>query len=71
MKIRREKGSPRYIISKLLLNSSYGRFALDPNLYKHKLITEDQLDEYANLYRIEDVDSLGNGKLLIRFFMIK
>lgn len=68
MKLKSEKGSPQYVIAKLLLNSLYGRFAIDPNLYKHKLITEDQLDKYALEYRIEDVDSLGNGKLLIRYY---
>nr|YP_009493135.1 DNA-directed DNA polymerase [Ganoderma leucocontextum]AWJ63930.1 DNA-directed DNA polymerase [Ganoderma leucocontextum] len=68
IKLNSEKGSPRYIIAKLLLNSLYGRFAIDPYLYKHKLISEDQLDEYALNYKIEDIDSLGNGKLLIRYF---
>nr|YP_009493062.1 DNA-directed RNA polymerase [Ganoderma tsugae]AWJ63857.1 DNA-directed RNA polymerase [Ganoderma tsugae] len=68
IKLNSEKGSPRYIIAKLLLNSLYGRFAIDPNLYKHNLISEAQLDEYALNYKIEDIDSLGNGKLLIRYF---
>ena len=43
IKVSSEKGSPWYIISKLLLNSLYGRFGMSPFLEEHKILTDNEV----------------------------
>ena len=56
-----------YLISKLLLNSLYGRFGLSPDLPEHRILSNKQLNELLirNDYIITDVIDLSNGKSLI------
>ena len=69
MKENSQKGTPNYAISKLLLNSLYGKFGMSPYLPTHKIIDNNEVDKYANQYRIESRKELFNNKELISFFL--
>ena len=53
-----------YLISKLLMNSLYGRWGMDYEQYKH-FITED-LDPYLEKFNILEEIDFNNGKKLIK-----
>jgi hypothetical protein len=69
MKKNSSKDSPDYIISKLLMNSLYGRFGMSPNLESHAIISINQFDELVLSSKIDIKESLdlGNGNLIISF----
>nr|YP_009690455.1 DNA polymerase family B [Schizopora paradoxa]QEG57235.1 DNA polymerase family B [Schizopora paradoxa] len=59
IKVNSQPNTPHYVISKLLMNSLYGRFAMDPHLLNYKIVdTIDQNNPY------EDVIKLKNKYLL-------
>jgi hypothetical protein len=60
MKSNSEKGSPDYIISKLLLNSLYGRFGMSPYKEKHIILSSGEASEYYQKYRVTNVIPLKN-----------
>jgi len=62
-----DKNDPMYLISKLLMNSLYGRFGLSNELSNHLIVTESELDQIiANKnINIKEVIDLENGKNLI------
>jgi DNA polymerase type B, organellar and viral len=45
MKQSSEKSSPMYLISKLLMNSLYGKFGMTDDLAIHKIVNSDKLDK--------------------------
>lgn len=68
LKVNSNKNSSDYIISKLLMNSLYGRLGMNPKMENHIIIrTENEL-EIFNSYIISNVLDLQNGKELISFF---
>lgn len=61
------KDDPMYLISKLLMNSLYGRFGMKDVLPKHKLISNVDLSNTINDIKIENIDStleLGDKTLI-------
>ena len=62
------KGTPDYVISKLLMNSLYGKFGADPLMETHSVIDSNKSDEYNRKYIVTDEIDLKNGKELISFF---
>jgi hypothetical protein len=61
------KGSPYYLISKLLLNSLYGRLGMSPYAENHLIINNStNLNEFSN-FNITNVIDLKNGKQLLSF----
>jgi hypothetical protein len=57
-----------YVISKLLMNSLYGRFGMNPNFESHSIINSDKLDEYIDSFDVVDFKDLNiNSKLLISY----
>ena len=66
-KVQSEKNSPNYIISKLLLNSLYGRFGMNENATQHAFINEDESFEYYRKFEVVDVIEIENGKELISY----
>ena len=61
-------GEPNYIISKLLLNSLYGRLGMNPVTEQHLIVSNDNpTDFYSNMI-ITNVIDLKNGKELISYF---
>jgi hypothetical protein len=69
MKLNSAKDTPDYIISKLLLNSLYGRFGMDPYLDNHMIMNEKQFIELQNDPKkaVTNITYLGNGKELVSF----
>jgi len=61
--------SADYIISKLLLNSLYGRFGMSPEIENHIIIDSDCEDEYCDndKYSVRDILEFNNGKELISY----
>lgn len=70
MKKNSSKDSPDYVISKLLMNSLYGRFGMSPYLESHAIVSISEFDELVSSSKIDIKDSLniGDGNLLISFF---
>src|SRR5690606_32683919 len=66
------KGSPLNLVSKLLLNSLYGRFGINTNLPEVSLLTEEQFSYYMKHYnqevdpKIEDATPLDNGDVILK-----
>jgi hypothetical protein len=56
-----------YFVSKLFLNSLYGRFAMSPYLSIHKVIDLDELEFFVKSFDILDIIDFENGKLLISY----
>lgn len=71
------KEDPWYSISKLLMNSLYGRFGMDPLFENHSIINLDELDEYFDKYEIKDIKELnafsttGEGNKLLISYLFK
>jgi hypothetical protein len=61
------KNEPMYLISKLLMNSLYGRFGMDYRLYEHIIINNDELYNLIDNYSINEVIELSNNKSLISY----
>jgi hypothetical protein len=65
------KDSPIYIISKLLLNSLYGRLGMDPKMENHKIVDSVESLKLQKNYNVTNVVTFKNGKELISFFDVK
>jgi len=62
------KNEPMYLISKLLLNSLYGKFGMDYRFDEHIIISEDELiNMIENDYLISEMINLDNNKSLISY----
>lgn len=70
-KIKQETPSsdPMYFISKLLLNSLYGKFGMGYELEDHKIIKSSNLDSYLNnpLFEVSDFTNLSEDSMLISY----
>jgi hypothetical protein len=64
------KDDPMYLISKLLMNSLYGRFGMNEILFTHEIIDEIKLNYYIEKYSINEIIHLNNNKILISYFDI-
>lgn len=63
IKVNSKPNTPHYIISKLLMNSLYGRFAMDPHLLNHQIVSE-----IDNSQPYEDIIELSDSKYLITYY---
>lgn len=61
LKQNSEAGSPYYIISKLLLNSLYGRMGMNPISEQHKIVTSDEALELYPKINVTNILNLKNG----------
>ena len=68
LKVNSDKKSPDYIISKLLLNTLYGRFGMDPHMESHLIIDNEETLKLNTQRVITNVVDLKNGKELVSFF---
>jgi hypothetical protein len=60
------KYDPLYLISKLLMNSLYGRFGMDVNLSNNIILSNSEIKNFIDDYTIvEDIIDLKNGKSLV------
>ena len=62
-----DKYSSHYTISKLMLNSLYGRFGMNPNLDQHIITNREDLNKLIESSTIKDIIQLSNGKDLISY----
>jgi len=56
-----------YLISKLFLNSLYGRFGMDPNFENHVITKNENINSYLNKYKVIDFKQISDGKVLISY----
>jgi hypothetical protein len=56
-----------YLISKLFLNSLYGRFGMSPYLVDHIVLDCSKFEKFAEKYIIIDCIDFLNGKLLVTY----
>jgi hypothetical protein len=69
LKSNSNKGSAQYNISKLLLNSLYGRFGMDPFIEHHVIVRESDFSKIKNgINIVTDMIYFKNGKLLVSYF---
>lgn len=66
LKSKASPGDPIYILSKLLLNSLYGRFGMSPETAKHIIISNEN-EQFLLDYKILDVLDLNNGNSLLTY----
>jgi hypothetical protein len=68
LKVKSAKDYPDYILSKLLLNSLYGRLGMNPEMENHLIINCAEDLKIFEKYVVSNVLDLNNGKELISFF---
>lgn len=68
LKKESEKGSPNYIVCKLLLNTLYGRLGMNPFFESHKIILNGNNNDFYTKNHVTNVIDLKNGKELISYF---
>jgi len=68
IKKENKKGTPLFIISKLLLNSLYGRFGMAPEKPSHLIVSSDELDFYLIEKKVVEHVDLNNNTVLISYF---
>lgn len=68
LKFNSKKGTPNYMIAKLILNSLYGKFGTEPEMENHVILNSDKAKEYHNKYVVTNVIDLGNNKELLSYF---
>jgi len=68
IKQNHNKNHPMYLISKLLLNSLYGRFGMNYKFYDHSIINNNELYDFIDNYSINEIIELDNNKSLISYF---
>jgi len=66
LKVKSARKSANYTISKMLLNSLYGRLGMNPKIENHIILPSEQAKKYYNLE--PDIIPLKNGKELISFY---
>ena len=67
MKKNSDKNSGSYTISKLMLNSLYGRFGMSPYLDIHEILDKDELIKLQDRCVVHDVIPLSNGQELVTY----
>jgi hypothetical protein len=68
MKNNSEKNSPDYTISKLLLNSLYGRLGMNPEMEKNEIVDSNTSLKIIEKHVVTNIITFKNGKELISFF---
>ena len=68
LKENSDSKSPDYIIAKLLLNTLYGRFGMNPQMESHLIISNEETLKLNTQRVITNVIDLKNGKELVSFF---
>lgn len=68
MKQNSAKNTPDYTISKLLLNSLYGRLGMSPDMETNVIVNSDELLKIIRKHVVTNTISFKNGKELVTFF---
>lgn len=67
MKVNSSKNDSKYYIAKLLMNSLYGRFGLNPEIKTVKIVDNNALDEIINSKNSIDITPLNEDKILVSY----
>lgn len=62
-----DNSDPMYLISKLLMNSLYGRFGMNFIMNEHKIIDDNDLYDFIDNNTISELIQLDNNNILISF----
>lgn len=62
------KDDPMYLISKLLMNSLYDRFGMEPVLETSMIINNNEIEDLIDDYTITDITKLSDNKSLINLY---
>lgn len=62
------KDDPMYLISKLLMNSLYGRFGMEPIIETSLIINDDEVESLIDDNTITDIIKLNDNKSLINLY---
>jgi len=65
MKQNSHKNSPRYTIAKLLMNSLYGKFGMNPEMDQHIIVLGKDIPDLFKKWIIVDQMSLSSDKFLV------
>ena len=65
------RDNPMYLISKLLMNSLYGRFGMNPELKVHEIIRDSEIDSFISKYDGISIEPFNNGLTLVSYFKPK
>jgi hypothetical protein len=68
MKNNSDKNTPDYTISKLLLNSLYGRLGMNPDMETNVIVDSDEALKIIEKHVVTNIISFKNGKEMISFF---
>lgn len=67
MRIESHPSDPKNKIAKLLMNSLYGRFGMDPNLEEHKIVSPQESEKIINENSNVNVVNLDSGNVLVSY----
>jgi|SRR5882672_552883 len=67
LKLNSEKGTPNYTISKLLLNSLYGRLGMSPHMESVQIVDEENSFKFTQNNLVSNIINLQNGKIIITY----
>lgn len=73
LKQKADKNSPDYVISKLLLNSLYGRFGMSDEFEQHIILPADEALSYeiSDDFTINEITKLEGGKVWLSYHVNK
>ncbi len=64
LRLKHSKGSPLNIITKLLLNSLYGRFGMKTEMIKSRIINNQDIKKYVSSYDIISISTFEHKSLI-------
>lgn len=67
MRIETDSSDPKNKIAKLLMNSLYGRFGMDPSLEEHKIVSPLESEKVINENINVNVINLSSGNVLLSY----
>lgn len=67
IKANHDKDDPMYLISKLLMNSLYGKFGMGSVFENHMIAPINKVDNLLDKYNITSMTQLDNQKVLLSF----
>lgn len=62
-----DKKDPMYMISKLILNSLYGKFGMSPYKNKHVILDKNEIYSFIDKSKIKSVIELDNDKVFMEY----
>ncbi len=64
VRLKFPKGTPLNILTKLIMNSLYGKFGMKLNTTESKLIDNKEVNEYVSIYDVKNISTFGEKSLI-------